>query len=130
MSQSVNSLTNSLRIFRMIVPVFMLIHGITRITHQSVGGFGEFLSGNGFPFGFYIAWAITIFEIAGSILIIAGYLVPICSVLFALELTAGILMVHWANGWFVVGASTGGMEYSVLLILCFLLLALTSRRHR
>jgi len=40
-----------------------MIHGITRITNSAVGGFGEFLSGNGFPLGFYVAWAITLFEI-------------------------------------------------------------------
>ncbi len=130
MSQSLTTLTNGVRIFRMVVPVFMLIHGITRITNHSVDGFGEFLSGNGFPLGYYLAWAITLFEIVGSVLVITGYFVSVMGVLFALELTAGILLVHRANGWFVVGASTGGMEYSVLLIACFLLLAFTSKRSR
>jgi putative oxidoreductase len=130
MSQSVATLTSSLRIFRMIVPVFMLIHGITRITNHGVDPFGEFLSGNGFPLGFYVAWAITVFEIVGSVGVITGYFVSVISILFAIELSVGILLVHKANGWFVVGASTGGMEYSVLLILCFLLLAFTSKRQQ
>ena len=114
----------------MMLPVFMLIHGITRITNDGVTGFGEFLSGNGFPLGFYLAWAITLFEIIGSIAISAGYFVSALSILFALELIMGILLVHRVNGWFVVGASTGGMEYSALLVLCFLLLAFTSKRQR
>ena len=38
----------------------------------------------------------------------------------------GIIMVHAGNGWFVVGGSTGGKEYSVLLIISFLFLAVTN----
>ncbi|MDZ4709548.1 MAG: hypothetical protein SH818_14205 [Saprospiraceae bacterium] len=30
------------------------------------------------------------------------------------EITMGILLVHARQGWFVVGHSTGGIEYSLL----------------
>jgi putative oxidoreductase len=30
----------------------------------------------------------------------------------------GIWLVHAPLGWFVVGASTGGMEFSVTLVAC------------
>lgn len=123
-------MTTSLKIFRILVPIFMLIHGITRISRGTVGGFGEFLGGHGFPLGFYLAWGITIFEILGSLSVIAGYFVFIISLTFVVELTVGISLVHAENGWFVVGGGTGGVEYSVLLILSFLLIAATSGKPR
>jgi putative oxidoreductase len=120
------SVSTSLKIFRIAVSVFMLIHGITRITNGTVGGFGEFLTSFGFPFGFYVAWGITLFEIIGTALLMSGYFATIISLVFVVELTMGILMVHYASGWFVVGAGNGGMEYSVLLIVSFLLIAATN----
>jgi len=124
------TLSTTLKIFRIAVACFMLIHGITRIKHGSVGGFGEFLEGYGFPLGFYLAWTITIFEIAGTVSLMFGYFVTVISLLFALELVVGIVLVHAANGWFVVGGGTGGMEYSVLLIVCFLLIAVSDKKNQ
>jgi uncharacterized membrane protein YphA (DoxX/SURF4 family) len=44
-----------------------------------------------------------------------------------IELAAGIALVHWPAGWFVVGAGRNGMEYSILLILCLAALILFER---
>jgi putative oxidoreductase len=94
----------------------MLIHGVYRISVGGVTPFDGYLSGMGFPP--YTAWVITFFEIIAAILLIAGkWIVPIC-ILFCLQLIAGILMIHGAEGWFVVGGGRNGMEYSVLLIMC------------
>jgi putative oxidoreductase len=121
-----------LKWFRMTVPVLLMIHGISRVTEGSVGAFGEYLELQGIPGGMIAAWAISILEIAGALLIIVGLLVPPISFLLAIELAVGLVMVHADNGWFVVGGGTGGMEYSVLLILCFLLIAFTNmgRKHK
>jgi putative oxidoreductase len=43
---------------------------------------------------------------------------------FALELFAGIVLVHARDGWFVVGGGRNGMEYSVLLIVGLIATAL------
>jgi len=117
------SATTCLKIFRMVIPIFLIIHGITRIKHGTVGDFGNFLNSQGFYIGFYLAWGITLFEIIGSILIMANYFTFWISIIFILELSTGIVLVHAGNGWFVVGGGTNGVEYSVLLILCYLLLA-------
>ena len=37
---------------------------------------------------------------------------------FILQIAAGIVMVHAASGWFVVGAGRNGVEYSVLIVAC------------
>ena len=115
----------SLHLFRSIFPLFLLIHGIYRIAIGGVTGFGGYLDSAHFKIGLIIAWALTLLEIIGSLLIISGYSVRWLSVVFIVELVAGIIMVHAANGWFVVGDGTGGMEYSFLLIIGYALLALS-----
>ena len=112
-----------LNIIRISISIMMAAHGCIRIYADTVGGFGEFLNSKGFPVGVIIAWGITIFEITGGILLIFNRLKKLICSLFILELIMGILLVHLANGWFVVGYSSGGIEYSVLLIICFLLIA-------
>ncbi len=103
----------------------MLIHGIARIYFGIVDDFGEFLTLHNFPLGFYLAWAITIFEIIGSVLLAIGRYVAPLAIIFAVHLLCGILLVHLKEGWFVVGAGKNGAEYSVLLIVVFISLAVS-----
>jgi len=115
----------ALTFFRIAVALIMFIHGVGRIYLGIVGGFGEFLTLNDFPFGFYLAWAITIFEIVGSISIAIGFYVAPLAIIFALHLLCGIYLVHLKDGWFVVGAGRNGVEFSVLLIASFITLAIS-----
>lgn len=110
---------------RLIVALIMLTHGIGRIYYGSVGGFGEFLTLHNFPLGFYLAWALTIFEIVASVLIAVGFYVAPLAIIFILHLLCGIFMVHLKDGWFVVGAGRNGAEFSVLLIASFIALAIS-----
>lgn len=111
---------------RVVLSILMFIHGAARISNGTVGGFGEFLELQGFPLGFYLAWAITLFELVGSVLLAVGLHSWIISIVFAMHLTVGIVLVHWKDGWFVVGAGRNGIEYSVLLVLSFLAVAYAS----
>ena len=70
-------------------------------------------------------WAITIVEIVGGLSVAAGYFVRPLVVWFSFQLLVGIYLIHGRAGWFVVGAGRNGMEFSVLLLLCFLVIALT-----
>lgn len=117
-------------ILRFALAAMMLIHGVTRIAIAGVVPFGGFLASKGFPFGVGLAWAITIFELAGSALLFARrHLVPV-ALWFALELLLGIVLVHSPEGWFVVGAGRNGMEYSVLLIAGFIALVVSEQYHK
>ena len=118
-----NRQETALTFLRIAVAVLMLVHGIARISLGIVDDFGEFLTISGFPFGLYLAWAITIFEIVGSIVLASGFFASILSIIFAIHLTTGIFLVHLKEGWFVVGAGRNGVEYSVLLIILFLIIA-------
>jgi putative oxidoreductase len=101
----------------------MVIHGSYRLFAGGVVPFGEFLSANHMPAGVAVAWLLTVVEIVGGVLLAAGRFVrPLCC-WFVLELLAGIALVHFREGWFVVGGGRNGFEYSVLIIVCLLAVA-------
>jgi len=115
--------TTALVLIRVAVAAVLFIHGFARIRYGTVGGFGEFLGSQGLPLGFYVAWAITLFEIVASVLLAVGFYTWIIALIFAAELALGIALVHWKEGWFVVGHSRNGMEFSALLIVSLLAIA-------
>ena len=103
----------------------MIIHGVARAWLGIVDDFGVALNAWGFPAGFALAWTLTIVEIIGGALLAGGVLMrPLC-MWFGVQLLMGIYLIHGGVGWFVVGAGRNGMEFSVLLILCFVVIALT-----
>ncbi|MBL8182902.1 MAG: DoxX family protein [Blastocatellia bacterium] len=124
--QSADRKAHAIVFIRVVLSILMFIHGAARISNGTVGGFGEFLELQGFPLGFYLAWAITLFELVGSVLLAVGLYSWIIAIVFAMHLTVGIVLVHWKDGWFVVGAGRNGIEYSVLLVLSFLAVAYAS----
>ena len=113
----------ALVMIRVVLAALMFVHGAARISNGTVDDFGGFLRSQCIPLGFFIAWGITLFEIVGSVLLAVGSYAWIIALLFAVELAAGVAMVHWKEGWFVVGAGRNGMEYSALLIASFLAVA-------
>lgn len=112
----------SVIILRTTLGLIMLSHGVVRIFYSSVNDFGAFLSSKGFLFGINIAWTITLLDILMGISLILGYFIKCISIWFSFVLLMGIILVHFQNGWFVVGHGQGGIEYSSLLITCFVIL--------
>ena len=76
------------------------------------------------PFGFWVAAAITALEMIGSALLAVGRKVRLLCGVFAILYAMGILLLHAAEGWFVVGPGRNGAEYSVLLIVALLCVGL------
>ena len=115
-------------VVRITVAILLGIHGIARIALGIVDDFGGFLSQVGLPLGVVWAWGVTIFELAGAVFLILRKHVVLVATLFIIELLAGIILVHWQEGWFVVGAGRNGVEYSVLLIVCLSALIVSAKR--
>ncbi|MFZ5841923.1 MAG: DoxX family protein [Pseudomonadota bacterium] len=107
----------------------IFIHGAHRLYHGGVTPFGGFLDSQGFPFGLALAWGITVYELVGPLLLLARRLVVPIALISAMQYAVGIWLVHWPHGWFVVGSGRNGMEFSVLLILSLLVLALWQPRR-
>jgi len=115
-------------VLRVAVAAMIIIHGAARVKLGGVDDFGVFLAQHRVPNGAAAAWALTAVEIAGGLALALGrFVLPLC-VWFAAELAAGIALVHFKNGWFVVGAGRNGMEYSVLLIAALASIALLHKR--
>lgn len=116
-------------VLRVGVAILLFIHGAYRASTGGVDGFGGWLSSLGLPAGIAWAWAVTLIELLATPFLAAGkFVIPIASYL-VFELAIGIALVHFPEGWFVVGGGRNGMEYSVLLILCLIVIALDQRRQ-
>ncbi len=113
----------SIILFRSLVAGLLMAHGWARLLADAVLPFGGYLDGLGFPLGYLIAWAITLLEIVGTVLVMFGsrYTPYLCGVFIGIY-GVGIVLVHASEGWFVVGLGRNGMEYSVLLIASLLLI--------
>lgn len=118
----------SLILLRIGISVIMMAHGFQRLYYGTVGDFGGFLNTVGFPFGTALAWCITIFELTGGFLLALGLFTRWISLLWMIVISSGIILVHAQNGWYVVGPSTGGVEYSFLILICLIVLAVHNPR--
>jgi putative oxidoreductase len=118
------SLPQSLTLLRMGVALLFVAHAAVRIyLPGSIASFSKFIELKGFPAGSAWVWAITIFEIAGGILLTLGIGTRWLAAGFIGLLIAGILLIHARLGWFVGEHGTGGCEYSAALILALLVVS-------
>jgi len=108
--------TYSIAALRMMMGIVFILHAGVRIYNNTLHGFGDFLQGKGFPFGFYLAWVVTLFELVGGVLIFFRYLVRVFCIGEIIILIIGIITVHQENRWFALGDSLNGAEYSLVLI--------------
>lgn len=114
---------------RIVVAVIFMAHALTRLYNNSIEQFAEYLNTKGLVYGNALVWLLTVFEIAGSLLLAAGFFRRILSLVFIGILVLGIILIHAAEGWFVGEHGTGGMEYSVLMIAALIVIAATPHHH-
>jgi putative oxidoreductase len=107
---------HALIVLRVMVGIIMMAHGFQRLYYGTVGEFGGWLNSQGFIIGTTIAWLITLFELIGGATLVAGFFKKWISLAWMLVIIPGIFMVHLQHGWYVVGPSTGGVEYSLLIL--------------
>ena len=108
--------TYSIAALRMMMGIVFILHAGVRVYNNTLPGFGDFLEDKGFPFGFYLAWAVTLFELVGGVLMFLRYFVRIFCVGEMIILITGIVIVHSENGWTIIERSLNGIEYSLVLI--------------
>lgn len=117
-------------LLRLTLAGLLAAHGWTRLLGGGVVPFGEWLQTQGLPAGFYLAAAVTGYEIIATVLYAAGKWVWPLSLGFIAIYATGLWLVHAPFGWFVVGAGRNGVEYSVLLIICLALTGFRAYRQR
>ena len=109
-------------LLRLAVSIILLMHSVPGIFNNGINEFGKFyLNENGFsPLGVPIAWAIKLSHVLCAICLLLNKYVEPASIITILILIAGIIMVHFKEGWYVVGGGRNGIEFNFLLI-CVLL---------
>lgn len=107
---------------RFAVVVILLVHAIAGMFNNGINDFGNlFLNQIGFaPFGVPLAWAIKLSHIAAALCLIFNKYVKIACITTIFVLIAGIVLVHFKEGWFVVGGGRNGVEFNFLLIFTLL----------
>ncbi|MEO7523443.1 MAG: DoxX family protein [Ferruginibacter sp.] len=111
-------------LLRFAVSVILLIHGIAGMFNNGVNDFGNFyLNEVGFsPVGVPLAWAIKLSHVFCAVCLLFEKYVKLACVIAILVFIMGIILVHFKEGWFVVGGGRNGVEFNFLLI--FVLLAI------
>lgn len=109
---------------RFSIAIILLAHSVPSFFDNSINDFGNlYLNQNGFaPFGVYIAWAIKISHVVGALCLLVEKYIKLVSYFTIFILLMGIIIVHFKEGWYVVGGGRNGMEFNFLLIFAFLAL--------
>ena len=107
-------MTNNTFILRLAVSIILLSHSIPGMFNNGINDFGNlYLNQVGFaPFGLVIAWAVKLSHIASALLSLLNKFVKWAAIITIVVLAAGIIMVHFKEGWFVVGGGRNGMEFN------------------
>lgn len=115
---------NSTFFLRLAVAIILLIHGAGGMFNNGVNDFGNlFLNQIGFsPFGVPLAWIIKLSHLVAAICLLSDKYIKWASIITIFILMMGIILIHFREGWFVVGGGRNGIEFNFLLI--FVLLTL------
>jgi len=117
-------------VLRITLAAVLFMHGFLSIFTGAVNNFGnQYLNHVGFALiGLPLAWAIKLSHVACAILLILNRYIRLVAIVTIPILVAGIIMIHAAEGWFVVGAGRNGVEFNVLLIGVLLYLAIFNKK--
>lgn len=102
--------------------IILLAHSIPGMFNNGINDFGNFyLNEIGFsPMGVPIAWSIKLSHLASAICLLFEKYVKWAAMVTILVLFAGIVLVHFKEGWFVVGGGRNGVEFNFILIFALL----------
>ena len=105
-------------ILRLAVAIILFMHSIPGMFNNGINDFGNhYLNEVGFaPVGVPLAWAIKLSHVAAAICLLLNKYVKWAAAITILILVAGIVMVYFKEGWFVVGGGSNGVEFNFLLI--------------
>jgi putative oxidoreductase len=105
-------------ILKLTVIAIFVMHAIPGMFTGDINKFGTlYLDQMGFaPLGLYLAWLVKISHVGLCLSIITGKYIRLMGWITISILIIGIFMVHWPDGWYVVGGGRNGIEFNILLI--------------
>nr|WP_199001910.1 DoxX family protein [Flavobacterium sp. ASV13] len=109
---------NGTLLLRLAVALILLTHSVFGMFDNGINDFGNlYLNQTGFaPFGVLLAWLIKLSHIIAAILLILNKYIKLAGFVTIFVLIMGIVLVHFKEGWFVVGGGRNGVEYNLSLI--------------
>lgn len=121
---------HSTYILHIAIAIILLTHSIPGMFDNGINNFGKlYLDEIGFaPMGLVIAWAIKLSHVACALcLLLNRYIKIACGITIAI-LVVGIILVHFKEGWFVVGGGRNGVEYNFLMICVLITIMLVDNK--
>ena len=115
---NINNSKVAYAILRYAIAIILLSHSVFGMFDGGINDFGNlYLNKVGFaPFGLAIAWSIKLSHVFCAILLVFNKYIRLASFTSIFVLIMGIIMVHFKEGWFVVGGGRNGVEYNFVLI--------------
>ncbi|KAF2506695.1 DoxX family protein [Flavobacterium zhairuonense] len=109
-------------LLRIAVAIILLTHSVFGMFNNGINDFGNlYLNQIGFaPFGVFLAWSIKLSHVIAAILLLLNKYIKLAGFVTIFVLIMGIILVHFQEGWFVVGGGRNGVEYNFLLIMVLL----------
>ncbi len=107
---------------RFAVAIILFAHSIPGMFDNGINNFGNlYLNQIGFaPLGVLIAWFIKLSHLVAAFCLVFDKYTKGASVVTIFVLIVGIFLVHFKEGWFVVGGGRNGVEFNFLLIFTLL----------
>ncbi len=109
-------------LLRFPVAVILLVHSITGMFNNGINDFGNlYLNQIGFaPIGVLLAWLIKLSHVFSAICLLINKYIKPAAIITIFMLVMGIILIHFKEGWFVVGGGRNGIEFNFLLIFVLL----------
>lgn len=113
---------NSTFLLRLATAIILLVHSVPGMFNNGINDFGNlYLNQIGFaPVGVAIAWAIKLSHVVCACCLLFQKYIKAACLLTIFILVTGIVLVHFKEGWFVVGGGRNGVEFNFLLIVVLL----------
>ena len=113
---------NSTFLLRSAVAIILLMHSVPGMFNNGINDFGSlYLNQIGFaPLGVLLAWVIKISHVVSAFCLLFEKYIKWASVVTIIILLTGIILIHFEEGWFVVGGGRNGLEFNLLLIFALL----------
>jgi putative oxidoreductase len=121
----------ALFIFRVALAAVFVGHAAMRLlVPDYFAKAGKFLEANGLPFGYEVAWIVTIVELIGGPLLVFNRFVKWVALCFFFISVASMAFVQHKNGWWVAEFSDGGMEFSFVVCAMCVFIATVDRQSQ
>lgn len=118
-------------LFRLCLAGLFMAHASLRFFEPNYfHQFGDYLERRHVPFAYIIPYLATAIEMMGGPLLIFNRYAKWVALLFFSISFGGIIIIHFALGWFVGEWGTGGCEYSVALCMMCLMVAAMDREQQ